>query len=183
MDAPSAAVGSVAGQRRVDLEGLGINLGYLISQMINFLLLLVILRIFLYKPIVRMLDRRREKIKSDLEEAETARSQAESAKQQYEKELEDAREERRSILAQAREQGEKTRQEILEAARGEAQQLVAKTEEEMEALRKQTLASAQEEIVDLALAAASKVIGASLDEKDQRRLIRDFIAEVGELRP
>jgi F-type H+-transporting ATPase subunit b len=163
------------------LEGLGINLGYLISQIINFLLLLVILRVFLYKPIVNMLDKRRETIRTDLEEAEAARSQAEAAKQEYEKQLEEAREERRSMLAQAREQADKMREEILEKARGEARDLVVKTEEEMEALRRQAIAGAQGEIVELAMAAASKVVGESLDEKAQRRLIQEFIAEVGDL--
>jgi F-type H+-transporting ATPase subunit b len=165
----------------LDLEGLGINLGYLISQIINFVLLLVILRVFLYKPIVNMLDKRREKIRTDLEEAENARSQAEAARQEYEKQLEEAREERRSILAQAREQADKMREEILDKARGEAQGLVAKTEEEMEALRRQALAGAQDEIVELAMAAAGRVVGESLDAKAHRRLIQEFIAEVGEL--
>ncbi len=174
-------VPAVVGERRVDLEGLGINLGYLISQIINFVLLLVLLRIFLYRPIVNMLDRRREKIRADLDEADKARSQAETAKQEYEKQLEQAREERRSIVAQANEQAEKMREEILEKARAEAQQLVAKTEEETEALRRQTLIGAQDEIVDLAVAAAGKVVGESLDEKAHRRLIQEFIAEVGDL--
>lgn len=163
------------------MEGLGINLGYLISQIINFVLLLVILRVFLYKPIVNMLDKRRETIRTDLEEAENARSQAEAAKQEYEKQLEEAREERRSILAQAREQADKMREEILDKARGEAQGLVAKTEEEMQSLRRQALAGAQDEIVELAMAAAGKVVGEALDPKAHRRLIQDFIAEVGEL--
>ena len=171
----------MVGERRVGLEGLGINLGYLISQIINFVLLLVLLRIFLYKPIVNMLDRRREKIRTDLDEADRARSQAEAAKQEYEKQLEQAREERRSIVAQANEQAEKMKGEILEKARAEAQQLMAKTEEETEALRRQTLVGAQDEIVDLALAAAGKVVGESLDEKAHRRLIQEFIAEVGDL--
>jgi F-type H+-transporting ATPase subunit b len=163
------------------LEGLGINLGYLISQIINFLLLLVILRVFLYKPIVNMLDKRRETIRTDLEEAEAARSRAEAAKQEYEKQLEEAREERRSMLAQAREQADTMREEILEKARGEARDLVAKTEEEMVTLRRQAVAGAQGEIVELAMAAASKVVGESLDEQAQRRLIQEFIAEVGDL--
>jgi F-type H+-transporting ATPase subunit b len=163
------------------LEGLGINLGYLISQIINFLLLLVILRVFLYKPIVNMLDKRRETIRTDLEEAEAARSQAEAARQEYEKQLEEAREERRSMLAQAREQADKMREEILEKARGEARDLVTKTEEEMETLRRQAIAGAQGEIVELAMSAAGKVVGESLDEKAQRRLIQEFIAEVGDL--
>ena len=163
------------------MEGLGINLGYLISQIINFLLLLVILRVFLYKPILNMLDKRRETIRTQLEEADTAKSQAEAAKQEYEKQLEKAKEERRSMLAEAREQADKMREEILEKARGEAQALVAKTEEEMEALRRQTIVGAQGEIVELAMAAAGKVVGGSLDEKAQRRLIEEFIAEVGDL--
>jgi F-type H+-transporting ATPase subunit b len=163
------------------LEGLGINLGYLISQIVNFVLLLVILRVFLYKPIVNMLDKRREKIRTDLEEAENARSQAEAAKQEYEKQLEEAREERRSILAQAREQADNMREEALDKARGEAQDLVAKTEDEMETLRRQALAGAQDEIVELAMAAAGKVVGEALDAKAHRRLIQEFIAEVGEL--
>ena len=163
------------------MEGLGINLGYLISQIVNFFLLLILLRVFLYKPVVRLLDKRREKIRTDLEEADVARSQAEAAKQEYEKQLEQAREERRSIVAQASGQAEKMREEILEKARVEAQQLASKTEEEMEALRRQALVGAQDEIVDLALAAAGKVVGESLDEKAHRRLIQEFIAEVGEL--
>ena len=163
------------------MEGLGINLGYLISQIVNFLLLLVILRVFLYKPIVNMLDKRRETIRTDLEEAEAARSQAKASKQEYEKQLEEAREERRSMLAQAREQADAMREEILEKARGEARDLVAKTEEEMEALRRQAIAGAQGEIVELAMAAANRVVGESLDEKAQRRLIQEFIAEVGDL--
>ena len=163
------------------MEGLGINLGYLISQIINFFLLLILLRYFLYKPVIALLDKRREKIRTDLDEADKARSQAEAAKQEYEKQLEQAREERRSIVAQANEQADKMTEEILEKARAEAQQLVAKTEEEAEALRRQTLVGAQDEIVDLALAAAGKVVGESLDEKAHRRLIQEFIAEVGDL--
>jgi F-type H+-transporting ATPase subunit b len=163
------------------LEGLGINLGYLISQIVNFVLLVVILRVFLYKPIVNMLDKRREKIRTDLEEAENARSQAEAAKQEYEKQLEEAREERRSILAQAREQADKMREETLDKARAEAQDLMAKSEDELETLRRQALAGAQDEIVELAMAAAGKVVGEALDSKAHRRLIQEFIAEVGEL--
>ncbi|MGB3906191.1 MAG: F0F1 ATP synthase subunit B [Anaerolineae bacterium] len=163
------------------MEGLGINLGYLISQIVNFILLLVILRQLLYKPIVAMLDRRSERIKTDLEEAEASRSEAEAAKQEYEKQLEQARVERRSILAQATEQAEKMREDILTKARAEAQETVSKTQDEMEVLRRQTLIGAQDQIVELALAAAGKVVGESLDEKAHRRLIQEFIAEVGDL--
>lgn len=163
------------------MEGLGINLGYLISQIVNFVLLLIILRMFLYKPIVGMLDRRRDKIKTDLQEAEDARSKAEAAKQEHEKQLEQAREERHSILAEATEQAEKMRAEILAKARSEAQEIITKTQDEMEYERRQALLAVQDQIVDLALTAAAKVIGESVDEQAHRRLIREFIAEIGDL--
>jgi len=163
------------------LEGLGINLGYLISQIVNFVLLLIILRQFLYKPIVGMLDRRSEKIRTDLQEAEEARSKAEAARQEYESQLEQARDERRSIVAQATEQAEKMKEDVLAEARTEAQEMVTKTQEEMEVLRRQALVGAQDQIVDLALTAAGRVVGESLDEKAHRRLIQEFIAELGDL--
>ena len=164
------------------MEGLGINLGYLISQIINFVLLLFILRQFLYKPIVGMLDRRSEKIRTDLQEAEEARSKAEAARQEYEQQLEQARDDRRSIVAQASEQAEKVKEDILSEARVEAAEIVSKAQDEMEYERRQVLLQAQNQIVDLALAAAGRVVGESLDEKAHRRLIQEFIAEVGELR-
>jgi F-type H+-transporting ATPase subunit b len=163
------------------LEGLGINLGYLISQIINFVLLLFILRQFLYKPIVGMLDRRSEKIRTDLQEAEEARSKAEAARQEYEQQLEQARDERRSIVAQATEQAEKMKEDVLAEARAEATEIASKAQDEMEYERRQVLRQAQDQIVDLALAAAGRVVGESLDEKAHRRLIQEFIAEVGEL--
>ncbi len=163
------------------MEGLGINLGYLISQIINFVLLLFILRQFLYKPIVGMLDRRSEKIRTDLQEAEEARSKAEAARQEYEQQLEQARDDRRSIVAQASEQAEKVKEDILSEARVEAAEIVSKAQDEMEYERRQVLLQAQNQIVDLALAAAGRVVGESLDEKAHRRLIQEFIAEVGEL--
>lgn len=163
------------------MEGLGINLGYLISQIINFVLLLFILRQFLYKPIVAMLDRRSEKIRTDLQEAEESRSKAEAARQEYEQQLEQARDERRSIVAQATEQAEKMKEEILSEARVEAAEIVSKAQDEMEFERRQVLRQAQDQIVDLALTAAGRVVGESLDEKAHRRLIQEFIGEVGEL--
>lgn len=163
------------------MEGLGINLGYLLSQIVNFVLLLVILRMLLYKPIVNMLDRRREKITTDLQEADKARSQAEAAKQEYEKQLDEAREERRSIVAQATEQAEKMKEDILAEARAEAAEIASKARDEMEYERRQVLLEGQDQIVDLALAAAGRVVGESLDKKAHRRLIQEFIAEVGDL--
>jgi len=74
------------------------------------------------------------------------------------------------------------REEILAKARAEAQEIVTKTQGEMEYERRQALLGAQDQIVDLAIMAAAKVVDESLDEQAHRRLIQEFIAEVGDLR-
>lgn len=163
------------------MEGLGINTGYLLSQIVNFLLLLFILQRFAYKPVLRMLNERRERIKTAMEEAEEARRKAAQAEEEYQRRIEEARKEAEAIISRAEEQATQLRGEILAQAQEEARALRQKAEAEIELLRRQALAGVQEQIADLAILAASKVIGQSLDEKGHRRLISEFLAEVDDL--
>ena len=98
------------------MEALGINLGYLISQIVNFTLLAVLLYFVAYKPILRMLDERSARIKQGLEDAEVASRRAAEMEQEFEQRLVEARKEGQEIIAQATQMSEKARQEILESA-------------------------------------------------------------------
>ena len=160
------------------LGSLGINPAALLSQIVNFLILFVALYFLLWKRVMGMFEQRRQRIKNDLDEAEKARSEAAAERQKYEKLLDEARSERQTIIAQATEQAEKTREEILADAREEARQIVAKAGVEAQRQREQTLAGLQDQVADLAILAAGKVIGRSLDEAAHRRLIQEFLAEV-----
>jgi F-type H+-transporting ATPase subunit b len=163
------------------LEALGINLGYLISQIINFTLLVVLLYFVAYKPILRMLDDRSARIKKGLEDAEAASRRAAEMEQEYERRMGDARKQGQELVAQATQLSEKARQEILDRAREEARALVDKAKEEIGRERDVAMGELRQQVADLSLAISQKVIGESLDEQAQRRLVARFLDQAEEL--
>jgi F-type H+-transporting ATPase subunit b len=163
------------------LEKLGINLGFLISQIVNFTLLAVLLYLVAYKPVLRMLDERTARIKKGLEDAENASQRAAQMEQEFEHKLAEARREGQEIVAQAARMSEKTRQDILEKARQEANEQIEKAKDEITHEREQAMTELRQQVADLSLTISRKVIGATLDENRQRQLIAEFLQEAEEL--
>jgi F-type H+-transporting ATPase subunit b len=164
------------------LEALGINLGYLISQIVNFTLLAVLLYFVAYKPILRMLDERSARIKKGLEDAELASQRATAMEQEFEKRMVEARKEGQEIIAQATQMSEKARQDILDKAREEARAQIEKAREEISRERDLAMAELRQQVADLSLVISEKVIGATLDDQRQRQLIAEFLEQTEELK-
>ena len=164
------------------MEALGINLGYLISQIVNFTLLAVLLYFVAYKPILRMLDERSARIKQGLEDAELASRRAAEMEQEFEQRLAEARKEGQEIIAQATQMSEKARQETLEMAREEARAQVEKAKEEISRERELAMSELRQQVADLSLTISEKVIGESLDQQRQRELIAEFLEQTEELK-
>jgi F-type H+-transporting ATPase subunit b len=164
------------------LEALGINLGYLISQIVNFTLLAVLLYFVAYKPILRMLDERSARVKQGLADAELASRRAAEMEQEFEQRLAEARKEGQVIIAQATQMSEKARQEILEMAREEARAQVEKAKEEISRERELAMSELRQQVADLSLNISEKVIGQSLDQQRQRELIAEFLEQTEELK-
>jgi F-type H+-transporting ATPase subunit b len=164
------------------LEALGINLGYLISQIVNFTLLAVLLYFVAYKPILRMLDERSARIKKGLEDAELASQRASAMEQEFEKRMVEARKEGQEIIAQATQMSEKARQDILDKAREEARAQIDKAREEIARERDLAMAELRQQVADLSLVISEKVIGATLDDQRQRQLIAEFLEQTEELK-
>jgi len=162
------------------LEALGLSAKMLITQIVNFAVLLGVLWVLLYKPILNALQQRQEKIRESLAQADAMRQEAKSTEQRFEQELQKARREGQEIIARAQEMAEKVRQETLEQARQEAQQILDKAREEIEYDRKQAMAELQQQVAALSLLVSQKVIGEALDEATHHRLVSEFIAEAGE---
>jgi F-type H+-transporting ATPase subunit b len=163
------------------LEALGINLGYLVSQIVNFTLLAVLLYFVAYKPVLRMLDERSARIKKGLEDAEAASKRADEMEQEFGKKLAEARKEGQEIVAQATKMSEKARHDILDKAREESSALIEKAKEEIARERELAMAELREQVADLSVAIAEKVIREELDERKQRRLIAEFLEQTEEL--
>jgi F-type H+-transporting ATPase subunit b len=167
------------------LEGglpLGINLRYLLAQLLNLVILFVVLYKFAFKRFLTMLDERSARIKKGLEEAEIAGKRAAEAEKAYQERIEQAEGEKRAILAEAAREAEKLREDILAKAGEEARQIVAQEREDFEAQRQQAAAELRGQMTDLVVLATRKVVEqTTVDQATQRRLISEFLAEVGEL--
>jgi len=159
------------------VEALGLNLPQLIAQVVNFFVLLVVLRLVAYKPILKMLDERKQKIAEGLNAAEIARAEAASAQANIQAQLDTARREGQDIVANAqniatriqtdaREQSAKDREASVERARVEIQQE-----------RDRAIADLRGEFADITVRAAEKVINQSLDRQAHQRVIDETLAE------
>ena len=159
------------------MEGLGLNLPGLITQFVNFGVLLAILWIFLHKPLRRVLDERRRRIEEGLRASETAQEAAEEARTQAQAAIQRGREEGQALVAQAREIGERVGAEARENARVEAERIVERARQEIQQERDLAIAQLRGEFADLTVRAAERVIGQALDREAHQRLIGEALAE------
>ncbi|MDE3089130.1 MAG: F0F1 ATP synthase subunit B [Chloroflexota bacterium] len=163
------------------MEALGISPNLLITQILNFAILFVLLRLLLYKPILGMLDSRKQKIQESLEYAERVKREAADQQKEFERKLEETRRDAQAASAAAAQVGEKEREVILAQAHEDARKLVEQAKGQIDYERKQMMSDLREEVVRLSLLAAQKVVSQSLDDKAHRQLVSDFLAQTDAL--
>ncbi|MBR5318555.1 MAG: F0F1 ATP synthase subunit B [Peptococcaceae bacterium] len=159
---------------------LDINPSTIIFAIINFCILVVGLKVFLYKPVCNMLDSRKEEVANNLNSAEEAKLEAQKLKDEYAAQLQNARSEAQEIINQAAKIGEQTKADIVSEAREEAARLTAKAQAEIAREKTEALNEIRNEIADLAVLAASKVVGKTIDVADHQNMVNNFVKEVGE---
>jgi len=160
------------------LGSLGINGPFLLSQIVNFLILFAALYFLLWKRILKMLEERKQRIAQGLADAEQARKDRERAEAEYQQRIKQAEQERERILAKADGEGEQAREQILAGARTEADRIVAEARAELEKDRQEMLAELRGQVATLAIAISNRIIGETLDEQRQRRLIDEFFSGI-----
>ena len=159
------------------LAGLGISLPTLLAQLVNFIILFGLLYLVAYKPIMRMLDERSQKIKESMEQTEYIKEQATRAEEEVKKQLEAASKEGQKVIAQAVRTGEETKREAQQEARKEAESLIARARIEIQRERDDAIDELRKEFADLTILAAGKVIDRSLDKEAHRQLIDKVLKE------
>lgn len=160
---------------------LGLNPAWLLAQIINFTLLLFILRAVAYKPVLKMLSDRKQKIQESLEYAERVKREAADQQKEFDRKLEEARRQAQSAATAAAQVGEKEREVIVAQAREEARKLIEQAKGQIEYERKQMMSDLREEVVRLSLLAAQHVVSRSLDDQAHRQLVSDFLAQSDKL--
>jgi F-type H+-transporting ATPase subunit b len=177
----SAAAGHAAVALTQDQPsaGLQINLFWVIVASLNFILFLALLYSFGLGPVSRMLGERRQRIEQGLKDADEARRSRETAEQERVQALTDARREANDILNRAQKVAQETRDADIAATREELERMRERATSDIDAEKQRAIADLRAEVADLALAAAGKVVGESMTDARQRRLVEEFLDESG----
>jgi F-type H+-transporting ATPase subunit b len=160
------------------MEALGINLGFLIFQVLNFSIVLVLLYAWAYKPIINMLKKREETIAKGLEDARVASEARENAEEEARQIIANAQSEAAGKVREATERAEEAAQGVHAEAERDAEKLRESARADAEQERDRILADMRGQVAALAMAAAQKLVGESLDEKRQHALIDEFFSGV-----
>ena len=160
------------------MEALGINLGYLFVQIFNFAIIFVVLRAWVYKPILGILEKRRTAIAQGLEDARVAAEARANAEKEARRIIAEAQKTAAHKIREATERAESAGQEIQVQAEADAVKHREAALAEAEQERNRILADLRGQIASLAIAAAQKIVGEVVDEKRQHALIQEFFSGV-----
>ncbi len=150
-------------------------------QMFHFLLMLVLLRLVVYRPLMNIIEKRQEYVASEIAQAENQRAQAAELRAQMEADLQKARDEAKAIIDRATKASEEQAQEIMEQARADAQRLKEEALADIQREREKAVAQLRNEVASLAVLVASKVVKKGLTIDEQHNLVQEAIKEVGQL--
>jgi len=146
---------------------------------VNILVFFLLLRIFLFKPVTQMMEKRQKAIADSLQDADDRKTEAYKLKSDYEDELKQASSQASAIIKEARDRADIEYGRILKEAKEEAAKVIADASKVIELERKKSMESAQAELAGLAMLAAAKVIGKNVDENTNKQYLGDFLKEVG----
>jgi F-type H+-transporting ATPase subunit b len=157
--------------------------GLIFWTTLTFLLLLVLLRRFAWKPILGALETRERQIREDIEQARRGREESEKILEENRAVLVQARRERAEAVEVGRKDAERLKADILEEARRQRESLLAQTQQQIQAEMRVARAELRKEAVDLAIAAAARILAKNLDDASQRKIVEDYLADLEKLPP
>ena len=161
-------------------EFLNINFFTALFTLVNTVVLFLVLKKFLFKPVMKMITDRQKEIDDMYTDADTAKENALAMEAEYKQKLSQAAVTGERMVKEAVERGQRREEEILRQANAEADAIRQKAAADIEREKKKALNDAKDEISSLALEIAGKVVGASMDEARQKQLVNSFLEELGE---
>lgn len=156
-----------------------INPTTIIFTLINTFIIFLIFRIFLYKPVCKILDQRNELAAKEISDAQAAKESAQKTEQEYLEKLADAKAEAAEIMKQATARAQAREEEIISDANQKASEIRAKAEEAIERDKKRAMNEIKDEISDIVILAATKVVEKEISAKDNEEIISNFLVNVG----
>lgn len=150
-----------------------------IPALIAFLIIWAVLAKLVWPQVLQMMEKRQEKIQSDLDAAERSKVEAADQARAYDAKIVEAHQEAEAIVAKAKKEAEEERSRILAKAQREAADVIAKAHGAVDSERHKAMIELSGSVVDLSVEIASKIIGNDLSVEEQRRLAEKYLAEVG----
>ncbi len=159
---------------------ININYSDLIFSIVNFLVLLILLKIFLYKPLVNFMEKRKEGIANSLAEAAASREESVQLHERMLKEIEASRQEAKKIIEAAKVAGAEVKSNIMAEARQSAETMMIHAQEEIEAQKAQAIEEIKRQMAQMVIMVAGRVLGEKMSAEQYHALINQYIEEVGE---
>lgn len=150
----------------------------IIAQVLNFLFLVFILAKFAYKPVINMMEDRKNKIASDLENAELAKAEAEKLKVEYAAQLATVRQEAQSIIDSARKTAQSVHDKIIAETKAEQEQIVASAKDAIALEKQQALGEVRAQVIKLSLVAAGKILEQKLNSAEDEKLAGSVVDKI-----
>lgn len=157
------------------MEALGINGGFLIAQIVNFIVVALILWVAVWRPMVKALETRKERIAKGLEDARAAEQALANAERDAQKLMDQRRMEANKVLEEARARSEDQTRGLIKAAQDESEQIRTKAREDAVAERDAILAGVRTQVAQISIAAAERLVG-RLDQARAQEIVNDFLA-------
>lgn len=157
---------------------LTINLFWIIVSAVNFIIFFLLVYRIVLVPVGGMLKERRERIEQGLKDADTARRDREAAADQRQGIIAEARREASEIVQRAQKVSDETREKGLAETQAEIERMRERAVSDIDAERKRALADVRGQVADLALLAAGKVVGETMNDEREKRLVDEFLAQV-----
>jgi F-type H+-transporting ATPase subunit b len=151
----------------------------LIYSILSFVLLAIVFLKFGFPAVKKMMTARTEKIRTDIDAAESAKVEADTVLNDYKAKLADAKSESNRIIEEARQQAERLKSEMIAATQTEVNDLKSKAAADVESARTQAMASLRSSVSEMAIEIAEKVVEKNLDRETNLRLVDSFITQVG----
>lgn len=159
---------------------LGVNIWTALFTLANTVALFLVLKKFLFKPVMKIIEDRQKEIDDMYSEADQAKLQAAALQSEYEDKLALAAQTSERMVKEAVERGQHREEDIIRQANAEADTIRQKARADIAQEKKKALCDAKNEIAGLAMDIAGKVVGRSLSDTDQGKLVDQFIEELGE---
>ena len=160
-------------------ESNSLYMGDMLFYLISFIILALLVWHFAWKPVTEMMEKRATKIATDIDAAEESRKKAEDLAQKREEALQASRTEASEIVNRAKQNGEQQKATIVSAAHDEVVTMKANAKKDIQQERQEALASVKNDVAELSIEIASKIIQKELSAADQKALVDSYIEGLG----